>query len=205
MWALAVMGQCYSFAIDKLVDRLCSIIRDEPLHKKQLMQVHQYILSCQLDGDSTRESLALQPLRDKICDEAAKAFAATPSVSSKMQDAVVRSLQATFPGVVTREEAVDGRSGYDLDALLDAAAVPGLAPAAATKQWVLEVDGPSHFLRPSSPTSKVRPPTGNTVMKRRLLQLLEYELIIVPYWEWDDVRLRDQAGQRKYWQDKFGI
>ena len=65
--------------------------------------------------------------------------------------------------------------------------------------WAVEFDGPSHFLASPSPS---RAPTGATLLKRRLLQLLGHALVSVPYWEWAACR---GAGEREqYLRSKLG-
>ena len=48
--------------------------------------------------------------------------------------------------------------------------------------WVVEVDGPSHFLQDSTKM------TGSTLLKYRQLQMLGYRLVKVPYFEWNWAR-----------------
>ena len=45
----------------------------------------------------------------------------------------------------------------------------------------MEVDGPSHFLR----GDVVRLANGATMLKRRQLYALNWQLVMVLYWEWD--------------------
>ena len=45
--------------------------------------------------------------------------------------------------------------------------------------WLVEVDGPSHFLLEPS-----HRPRGSTLLKRRHLQALGFVLVSIPYWEW---------------------
>jgi hypothetical protein len=54
--------------------------------------------------------------------------------------------------------------------------------------WVVEFDGPSHFLT-------CRLPVGGTFMKRRHLALLGYTVVSLPFWEfvWEFVA----DGQRR--------
>jgi len=59
----------------------------------------------------------------------------------------------------------------------------------------IEVDGPSHFLRPSSRSDK-HLPNGPTLLKRRLLKVAGWRLISVPFYEWDQLSGREE--QRRY-------
>ena len=55
--------------------------------------------------------------------------------------------------------------------------------------------GPSHFLACGSPT-------GATLLKHRHLRQLGYALVVVPYWEWDQV-CRDETSKVEYIRGKL--
>jgi len=55
--------------------------------------------------------------------------------------------------------------------------------------------GPSHFLACGSPT-------GATLLKHRHLRQLGYALVVVPYWEWDQV-CRDETSKVEYLRGKL--
>jgi hypothetical protein len=61
----------------------------------------------------------------------------------------------------------------------------------------VEFDGPSHFLASRSPT-------GATLLKRRHLTLLGYQLVSVPYWEWEKVQGHNETEQA-YLRDKLDV
>ena len=61
------------------------------------------------------------------------------------------------------------------------------------KQVAIEVDGPSHFLS----GHKVHSATGATLLKHRQLRALGWQLGVVPYWEWDEVK-GSKAERCKY-------
>ena len=50
----------------------------------------------------------------------------------------------------------------------------------------MEVDGPNHFLGPSTI------PSGATTLKRRQLRRLGWRLLSVPYWEWMELGVSDE-------------
>ena len=60
----------------------------------------------------------------------------------------------------------------------------------------LEVDGPAHFLRNTGH------PMGHTIMKRRLLQLMGYNVISVPHFEWDRIPYWSSMELKRYLQRK---
>ena len=74
---------------------------------------------------------------------------------------------------------------------------PSLSPRhsfVCTTRW-LDLAGPSHFLACGSPT-------GGTLLKHRHLRQLGYALVVVPYWEWDQVR-GDEAAEVEYLRGKL--
>jgi len=82
--------------------------------------------------------------------------------------------------------------------------VTGTSPSAtsaeisgAVQRWVVEFDGPSHFLARGSPN-------GATLLKRRHLQQLGYTLVVVPYWEWNRVQGRE-ASEVQYLRGKLNL
>jgi hypothetical protein len=258
LWALAVWGQCGGAGVESLVDQLLSFAEHD-LHRDALPQVHQFLLSCELDIETTP---AVQRLKDRLGPKVLETFRDTIPTVSKLQGAVARSLATLYPGSVLEEEATDKRSGYDIDIVLDAAAIgspfPGPADAGlesgidmavvqelvnrgfpkvrakraaqacgadvlAATIWILnhhadpdidvdpggaceggrkgvavEVDGPSHYL------AGTQQPTGSTLMKRRHLRQLGWELISVPYWEWGAIEKAGVDAQRDYWAEKLG-
>ena len=68
---------------------------------------------------------------------------------------------------------------------------------------VIEVEGPSHFLKSSTNAAAadmmISPPkyNGSTKFKERLLRKLGWKVVHVPYYEWDRFNLagRDQSEQ----------
>ena len=81
-------------------------------------------------------------------------------------------------------------SGYSIDMLV--------ADDAQGGAWAVEFDGPSHFLEIPSGSPR---PTGATVLKRRLLQLLGHALVSVPYGEWD--ACKGAAEREQYLRGKL--
>ena len=60
----------------------------------------------------------------------------------------------------------------------------------------MEFDGPDHFLACG------RSPDGGTLLKHRHLRQLGYALVVVPYWEWDQVS-GDEALKDEYLRGKL--
>jgi hypothetical protein len=49
--------------------------------------------------------------------------------------------------------------------------------SSSARTWAGEYDGPWDFLASGAPT-------GATLLKRRYLDLLDHDLVILPWWEW---------------------
>jgi hypothetical protein len=69
--------------------------------------------------------------------------------------------------------------------------------ALPSKRIVIEADGPTHF------TCNTRKPLGATDLKRRLLKKLGWNLIVVPYYEWNTHATQEE--QLAYMSAKIGI
>ena len=195
LWALAVMGDDLlegNLAI--LVDRFAAKIlelREEftEVHKRQL---HQWLLSCELGlapGASLPKGVAR--VKKELGEASLQAFTTQPTRESQLQREVGAALESA--GMEIEEEFRDARSGYSIDYLVRRRSGSFEEP---TGLWAVEVDGPFHFLQDA------RTPSGSTLLKRRLLGLLGYTVVPVPFWEWN--ALRDESAQLRYVQDKLG-
>jgi len=106
---------------------------------------------------------------------------AAATTESRLQRSVAAVLATVSPGF--EEEVLEETTGYSLDLALRSSRV------------AIEVDGPSHFLRPSSRGDK-HLPNGPTLLKRRLLKVAGWRLISVPFYEWGLLPGREE--QRHY-------
>jgi len=104
-------------------------------------------------------------------------------------------------GLSVEDEFRCPKSGYSIDMRVHESAKSSTAGAAAG--WAVEFDGPSHFL-----DCYIRPqPNGGTLMKRRILELLGYTVVSVPFWEWSqrmDINERKEYLRGKLKGDKTG-
>lgn len=80
--------------------------------------------------------------------------------------------------------------GYSVDIML-----AGLPDG---KRIILEVDGPSHFLR-SHITPDQFVVSGSTCIKHRHLKQMGWEVVQVPYFKWDC--LKDEETRASYVRD----
>ena len=111
---------------------------------------------------------------------------------SRLQKDVSQALQRMELAV--EEEYRCPKSGYSIDIRVRKSSAHGSSEA---EGWAVEVDGPSHFLSCKSPT-------GKTLIKRRLLELLGYNLVSVPYWEWEEMR-QDKRAQEAYLRSRLAV
>ena len=111
---------------------------------------------------------------------------------SRLQKDVREALQRMELAV--EEEYRCPKSGYSIDIRVRKSSAHGSSEA---EGWAVEVDGPSHFLSCKSPM-------GKTLIKRRLLELLGYNLVSVPHWEWAE-RQPDRRAQEEYLRSRLAI
>ena len=93
------------------------------------------------------------------------------------------SCRAAFTGLPVHPSASDVR-------------VNAKGSKGAAAGWVVEVNGPSHFLT-------CRLPVGGTLMKRRHLALLGYTVVSLPFWEWNKLTGSDE--RKEYLRGKLHI
>ena len=115
---------------------------------------------------------------------------------SRLQKDVSQALQRMELAV--EEEYRCPKSGYTIDIRVRHSGGKNTAHGSSEADgWAVEVDGPSHFLSCKSPT-------GKTLIKRRLLELLGYNLVSVPYWEWEEMR-QDKRAQEAYLRSRLAV
>ena len=113
---------------------------------------------------------------------------------SRLQKDVSQALQRMELAV--EEEYRCPKSGYTIDIRVRHSGGKNTAHGSSEAEgWAVEVDGPSHFLSCKSPT-------GKTLIKRGLLELLGYNLVSVPYWEWEEMR-QDKRAQEAYLRNRL--
>jgi len=99
-----------------------------------------------------------------------------------------------------QDEAECPRSGYSFDMRVYNTSVLGQSVEDSRQRavdgWVVEFDGPSHFLA-------CKTPMGSTLIKRHQLRLLGYTLVSIPYWEWDRLDMEVGKQQEQYLWDKL--
>jgi hypothetical protein len=88
------------------------------------------------------------------------------------------------------------KSGYSIDIGVYDMRVNSKNSTATATGWVVEFDGPSHFLT-------CRLPIGGTLMKRRHLELLGYTVVSPTFWEWDQLTGSDE--KKEYLRVKLHI
>ena len=183
LWAYGVLGfppgNEFTMTICQAV---CGrLLNPNSFNSRGLQQLHLFLLAAKLEGWFTvGDSSPIDDLHSRLGSRGHDLIAQSPAIRSKLQADVascVRRLELAY-----EEEAIDERSGYSIDLLLavshsgeccngDAVGTPG--------RVAIEVDGPWHFLLPGG-----RQPSGNTMLKRRILSMLGYKMVSVPHWEW---------------------
>ena len=193
LWAACVLAlsvpQIFGGLAGALCDRLLSREDHSQMDDSGRCQLHQVFLMCSLDADvlgSLPESIVM--LKDRLGDACLASFVrvgARRVTESKFQKYVSQALQRM--GLAVDEEYQCPKSAYFIDIRVRKSREQG---SSELDMWAVEVDGPSHFLSCKSPT-------GATLIKRRHLELLGYNLVSVPHWEWHEVH-KDKRAQEEY-------
>jgi len=174
-WAYAASDHLAveSSLFDERFARRCDALAHE-FNRKDLCQLHQWRL-----WYASERACSVGVPGDALMARCAVAFRATKAQPSHFQRQVAQMLVSL--GASVQEEVMLGE-GYSLDLVIDWRG----------ERLAVEVDGPSHFVE--------REPNGATLLKRRQIKDLGWQLVSVPYWEWseqDHPELRTRHRQRE--------
>ena len=160
-----------------------------------LMQLHQFFSSIKCGifcADELREIFDDDEIK-VVVEQCRSTFIqqsdAGSSVSRLQKDVAhtVRSVFGGHPDVkVSEEQVLEHACGYSVDIQL----------IGWQQKVVLEVDGPSHFLRALGQSAPPGPDlwNGNTRFKHRLLSSCGLRVLHVPYSDWDNLRLEHRES-----------
>jgi len=200
LWAYAVFGSLPSECIlspicqaaDALIDR-------DAFTEEALMQLHMFLLVAKLEGWSSRGvSSSIDDLRSKLGSRGRDLIAQSAvGRTSMMKTDVVSSVCRL--GLEYEEEAIDEESGYSIDVLVKNSGQTRHETCGKSMGVALEVDGPWHYLLPGE-----RDANGSTLLKRRVLSQLGYQVVSVPHWEWDGAT-KSNKGKDVYLRRVLGI
>ena len=153
-----------------------------------IQQIHLFLVAAKLRGWTTRGDPGLiDALRSKFGSKGRDLLAQSSVAKMSRLQADVASCVRRL-GLEYEEEAIDGESGYSIDILVSHCGEHG---DVGVGKIALEVDGPSHYLLPGRRTAN-----GNTVLKRRVLSMLGYKSVSVPFWDWN--RLKGAVAKDAY-------
>ena len=165
-WAIAVFGIKDSPLLPLLKAEINSRLEKGVLFCKedmrQLRQVSDWLRLTEIDS--------LFILEDKL-----STFERSKDGKGKLEDAVEAAMRAVPSGMkwLYVKEAHIPVIHHDVDFLL--------CCKETGKVCVIEVDGPSHY-------SKSKTLLGATILRDRLIKAMGYDLVTIPYYEWDDLR-----------------
>jgi hypothetical protein len=153
----------------------------------QLYQVHLWLLDSQLPapGQGLLDVLSQQQLQQcKHSWEQQLTDSTSIAKASGLHRSVFAAVQALPAGTwqqppVLEQRTADGALSIDI-----------AATTSSGVQLAIEVDGPSHFVRPNYKL------TGPTLFRNRALAARGYVLVSIPYREWS--KLRGAAQKQQY-------
>jgi hypothetical protein len=195
LWAYATMGTKPGERLMGELERRAEAISGE-FNVIALCEIHQFFIWCDLVEGIPVSFLVLKQKLGPSCKAAFFGQPVYPSVTQQQVSDTLRGM-----GLSVEDEFRCPKSGYSIDMRVHESAKSSTAGAAAG--WAVEFDGPSHFL-----DCYIRPqPNGGTLMKRRILELLGYTVVSVPFWEWSqrmDINERKEYLRGKLKGDKTG-
>ena len=152
------------------------------LNMQQLCQVHQFFIACDMEESlGLRLPARIYALKGDLGPDCKAAFLAAPAQPSASQQQVSDALRGM--GLSVEDEFRCPKSGYSIDMRVQDNRPQGTSTSGDFGVGcALEFDGSSHFLA-------CKTPTGATLIKRRHLELLGYNLVSVTYWEWDGLSM----------------
>ena len=172
VWALATLGWQADFEMAAIFQDLVeALVCDSGLlelassHLSQLLQAHlasQFLGLGLITLPSSMLQVAVQAYRDK----------AQKVTVSKSQRQVGESLRRLGISHELEYTTADGLFSIDL-AIVD-------------RRIAIEVDGPSHF------TVNTLEPLGHTRLRDRLLSAMGWQVVSVPFFEWDKLQRPEQ-------------
>jgi hypothetical protein len=198
LWAMCFFSMQFNISFRFCSSLSCSFSSMVLDDQKFLRQLHQVFISCDMiEGLHADLSVSVQTLKEKLGSSCQAAFIGMPVHPSASQQQVSDALRGM--GLSVEDEFRCPKSGYSIDMRVHdihdmrVNAKSSTGPAAG---WVVEFDGPSHFLT-------CRLPVGGTLMKRRHLELLGYTVVSLPFWEWNQLTESDE--RKEYLRGKLHI
>ncbi len=164
------------------------------LDSQHLRQVHQFFIACDIEESlGMRLPASIYALKADLGPACKAAFLAASAHPSASQQQVRHTLRGM--GLSVEDEFRCPKSGYSIDMRVQDKRPQGTSTSGDFDVgWAIEFDGPSHFLA-------CKTPTGATLIKRRHLELIGYNLVSVTYWEWEGLSGMDE--RKKYLEGKL--
>jgi hypothetical protein len=160
--------------------------------QESLRQLHQFFFSYVIvEGLLADFSVSVQTLKQKIGPSCQSVFVGIPVYPSSSHQQVNNTLRGIHLSV--EDEFRFPKSCHSVDMRVHHNAMRSTGTVSG---WVVEFDGTLHFLT-------CRMPVGGTLMKRRQLELLGYNVVRFPFWEWDQLERSDE--RKEYLRGKLHI
>jgi hypothetical protein len=188
------------FALSREREAMSTALRQQA--DNAMRQMHQVFVAMDLHpGWREQVPQSIIDLESTLRADAQEAFRQSVVSISAQQAIVSADLKAM--GFSVEDEFVCPRSMYSIDMLVTQRTADG---STSNQTWAVEFDGPYHYLSAHGTAgadySRDHPfhvtteePQGHTMLKHLHLKILGYNLVVIPYWDWN--RVKDLPDQRR--------
>lgn len=199
VWAAAVLSYAGEDYAALAADALRRADLDRLRTPEDLRRLHQALLALQVELDEDDFQKVQEAVDPKIRDKARENWSQSHDLSTtsdRASSARHRSVADTLHALKAQHKVVatvrDEYGDLYVDMLVK---IPNRKALVA-----LEFDGPSHFC-----SNDPRRPLGHTCLKRRLLAARGFDVISIPYLDWDAIPYWSTMERQRFVQRKLKI
>ncbi|KAJ8600933.1 hypothetical protein CTAYLR_005056 [Chrysophaeum taylorii] len=197
VWSAAVLAHASPAHAAAAADLVCGARFDNLAEREDLRRLHQALLALRVELDAEAFRRLERHVPAIVRARARRAWRRAEDDRHQGSSARHRAVADTLASLKTQHEVVatvrDEYGDLYVDMLVK-------KPDPSALVVALEFDGPSHFC-----ANDPRRPLGHTMLKRRLLEARGFDVVSVPYLDWDRIPFWSSMERQRYLQRKLRI